>query len=68
MGNCKDCTKWYRRDQTCRVDWVERSDRVEEGEMAIFAEAHDDSGLMAGLKTGPLFGCVQFQPKPKRKE
>ncbi len=69
MGNCKNCKYWEahldtrNRDwHTCEAPaWVEYHAPIGEADFAIFADAHDDSGLMAGLKTGPLFGCVKFQ-------
>lgn len=70
MGNCKDCRHWEhhidmrgKRWSTCNaVEWVAYDASIDERGSAIFADAHDDSGLDAGLKTGPMFGCVQFQP------
>lgn len=70
MGNCKDCKFWEshfdgRKEwHTCEAaDWVDREDKIGEEGFALYAEALDDSGLMAGLKTGPLFGCIKFQPR-----
>jgi len=71
MGNCKDCKHWehhtdcYRKQwNTCgAVDWVDYADKMPEGGFALYADASDDTGLSAGLKTGPLFGCVRFKPK-----
>jgi len=70
-GNCKDCRYWERhidirnkKFSTCgRVDWVDYADKIPEDGAAIYAYASDDSGMEVGLKTGPLFGCVKFQPK-----
>lgn len=68
MGLCKDCKYWESHTDvfkkswcTCEaVDWVERDDKIEDNEVALFASASDDTGLRAGLKTGPLFGCIKF--------
>lgn len=76
MGHCKDCKFWEshgdRRNNswhTCELpDWVEREAKVGDDSFAIYAEAHDDSGLTAGLKTGPMFGCIKFQPHSVRKD
>ncbi len=64
MGNCKDCRHWWQHGNewnTCNaVDWVAFDEPIDASIAAIYADAHDDSGLDAGLKTGPMFGCVQF--------
>ena len=69
MGNCKDCKFWEEHQDgrkewnTCEAaDWVEYGDVIGESDIAIYATALDDTGLMTGLKTGPMFGCVKFQP------
>lgn len=71
MGNCKDCKHWDARCSMCEgVDWI---DGYEDdltipckGDMfAVYVDAPDDQGLSVHLKTGPLFGCVKFQPKPQ---
>ena len=64
MGNCMHCRNWDIDDQTCRVDWVDQGADIGQADMAIYASASDDHGLVAGLKTGPMFGCVQFQHRP----
>ena len=69
-GNCKDCRfweshtdSWNKTWRTCEAaDWVARDDKIADDAFAIYAEALDDSGLEAGMKTGPMFGCVRFQP------
>lgn len=74
-GNCKDCRYWESHVDmrgnswnTCNAaDWVSRSHKVDGADFAIYAEAHYDSGLDAGLKTGPMFGCVQFKLKVEQK-
>lgn len=70
MGNCKDCSFWEHHHDVwnkewdaCRIDWVDYSEKISENSAAIYADASDDSGLDAGLKTGPMFGCVRFSPK-----
>lgn len=71
MGYCKDCKHWRshlgefnKAWETCEgVDWTDMTSRIKEDDFALYAEAHDDSGLSAGLRTGPLFGCIKFSPK-----
>ena len=36
----------------------------DEGSFAVYASVADDQGLETGLLTGPMFGCIKFQPKP----
>lgn len=68
MGNCKDCRYWEshidmrgRSWNTCEVaSWVSRTDTIADNSIAIYADASDDTGLDAGIKTGPLFGCIKF--------
>ena len=70
MGNCKDCKFWVETDslytrkvwRECQAaDWVDKGDTVSENGIGYYADAHDESGLTAGLITGPMFGCVLFQ-------
>jgi len=71
MGNCKDCRNWEQRhdiqnrkwSECNAVDWVVKGENIGDADMALYAEAHDDSDLNAGLKTGAMFGCVQFQKR-----
>lgn len=69
MGYCKDCKHWYIASghthwNTCEaVDSAEHDEKIPEDGFALYADALDDSGLESGLKTGPLFGCLKFQPK-----
>ena len=73
MGHCKDCKHWEshidtrnRSWHTCEAaNWVERDSKIGDDDLAIYADANDDSGLDAGLKTGPMFGCVKFLPLNK---
>jgi hypothetical protein len=70
-GNCKDCRHWehknYGRDgqahECSAVDDDAQTGELKDANFALYAEALDDSGLSYGLKTGPMFGCVQFQRK-----
>ena len=74
MGNCKDCRWWQHHTDVynkswadcAAADWVDRDSRIGDADMAVYAEASDDHGLNAGLKTGPMFGCVQFQLSGKK--
>ncbi len=46
----------------CEIgDWLRLRPLQPNADFAIYAEADDDSGLQVGLKTGPMFGCVQFK-------
>ena len=71
MGHCKDCNYWdshvdtrNKSWHTCEAsDWVERDATIGDEDLAVYASATDDTGLDAGLKTGPMFGCVKFQPR-----
>lgn len=68
-GNCKDCQYWRHHVDGYGAAWNEcegvdstgLEDPVLNADFAIYAEAHDTSGLQVGLKTGPMFGCVQFK-------
>lgn len=70
MGHCKDCGFWdsdTKNFNTCLFpDWVDQYTKIEDDTFAIYADACDDSGLTAGLKTGPMFGCVKFKPIKKK--
>ena len=69
MGHCKDCKHWHvalghTTWNTCEgVDSAEYDEKIPDDGFAMYASAHDDSGLESGLKTGPMFGCIKFQPK-----
>lgn len=69
---CKDCKYWHKEQEYGGKSWmtcgavevfVEREDDIGEAGFALYASAWDDSGLDAGMKTGPLFGCVKFEQK-----
>lgn len=69
MGNCKNCEYWEAHSDLPGLQWntceapnlVNRADKIEDDTFALYANAHDDSGLEWGLKTGPMFGCVKFK-------
>ncbi len=69
MGNCKDCKHWHvalghSNWNTCEYPkTVEYDQKIGDAEFAFYADAHDDSGLDYGLKTGPLFGCIKFDAR-----
>lgn len=73
MIRCKNCRFWkHHTDQwnnswnACgMVAWVGRNEKIEETGFALYADASDDTGLDAGLKTGPEFGCVLGEPKTR---
>lgn len=69
---CKDCKHWEYHEDNWGGKWHEcgavDSDKqaagdVKDADFVVYAEAHDDSGMQSGLKTGPLFGCIKFQAK-----
>ena len=65
MGNCKDCKYWekgllnHRDYNTCSFC----NDRSPETEVGIEYEVLDDSGMDFELRTGLMFGCVNFSKK-----
>jgi hypothetical protein len=69
LGYCKNCKFWKHHENdygkkwnSCEVaGWGERGDKFSSDALAIFVHVHDDSGLEAGLMTGPEFGCIKFQ-------
>ena len=69
MGCCKDCKFWENMGKNWNVcnrsSWVSPNDPIGDTSLAVYASAHDDSGLDAGIKTGALFGCVGFCNKRK---
>lgn len=71
MGNCKDCKHWHvalghSTWNTCEYpDTVPYDHKIADDDVALYADAHDDSGLEHGMKTGPMFGCIKFQARVK---
>lgn len=71
MNTCKNCRHWEhittmegKQYTECNaVNWADRYDKIEGNNFAVYGDAADDTGLDAGLKTGPDFSCVQFRPK-----
>ena len=61
---CKNC-KWWEADSNCDfIFTIQGEDTYKKGHGAdIVCWALDDSGLEVRLKTGPDFGCVNFQLK-----
>lgn len=70
-GRCKDCKHWHTQIHngiepvsTCKLPRVVDYDtKIAENELAVYAQANDEWGLIAGLKTGPMFGCIKFQER-----
>ena len=61
---CKDCKKWDKSDGECNeAYWEDRYIKVKGDDFVFFTDAHDNSGLYACVKTGPLFGCIKFKAK-----
>ena len=64
---CKTCKRWDRHDTECNaVEWEMENKNQSGDNFAIFATASDDQGLIAKLKTGPLFGCVYWEARKWR--
>ena len=64
---CKDCKHWGVYITGC-CDKVGSPDPDEnDAGFDLILEADDDQGLDGQLKTGPEFGCVQFEPKAEKK-
>ena len=65
---CKDCVYWESHTDvylkswnTCEAaNWTMCHEEISEDGIYVYADASDDSGLEAGLMTGPLFGCIKF--------
>lgn len=63
---CKDCKKWSKATNECYLaSWEPQNIKLKDNEIIFFADAADDSGLMAGVRTGPNFGCIRFEEKKK---
>jgi hypothetical protein len=73
MGYCKDCVYWksykikYTIVETTECDQVkmviDQENNVPDDGFALWSDAEDPTGLVAVLKTGPMFGCVNFKEK-----
>ena len=74
IGNCNNCRYWGKTDgggieynkvwTVCGyIRWPEPTDPIGESEAALYAYASDDSGLEVDLRTGPNFGCTNFEEK-----
>ena len=64
---CKNCKHWSKyNSQECYLpDWISIKSRVDDNTFAYYADALDDSGLDAGIKTGANFGCNKFESRGK---
>jgi hypothetical protein len=81
MNRCKDCRFWEEHGtfppfggkalktwHECeRPEWVAQDATIPDDAIALYADASDDTGLNAGMKTGPLFGCILWQAKDPEK-
>jgi hypothetical protein len=71
IGYCKDCDHWTEHTNQYRESWIEcglaewydRKGVLHDDLFGYYAQSDDDSGLDAGIKTGPMFGCVKFRSK-----
>lgn len=70
VGHCKDCKHWHQ--ALGHVHWntceaanteVDYDTPMPEDGFGLYAHVNDDCGLSAGVKTGPLFGCIKFQAR-----
>jgi hypothetical protein len=62
--HCKDCKFWSSSGTCDRLDWDndwDNDNRPADDDAVLLANASDDHGLCADLRTGPLFGCLKFQ-------
>ena len=74
FGHCKDCKFWEQhvdfyntKWRTCEAaDFADYVDQVADDAFAVYADAADDTGLVWWVKTGPMFGCVKFEPQVKK--
>lgn len=76
MGNCKDCKFWDRAWLNSKFNMAEcdafgyydpvygpYGPKPEEDDAAFDLRVNDDYGLTHKFMTGPMFGCVKFQPR-----
>lgn len=71
MNRCKDCKYWGpwghwpepAKTQECAKVGNDILMPNPDSYFEILASADDDSNLQATLRTGPEFGCIQFEPK-----
>lgn len=65
---CKDCKYWEhtgdqygkRWNECNKASWVNAGEDQASDVLGVYADASDDTGLQAGLITGPNFGCIHF--------
>jgi hypothetical protein len=71
IGHCKDCKYWKSHTDAWNKSWTEcdyaawfsREGTLNNDDFGYYADASDDQGLEAGMKTGPMFGCIKFMAK-----
>lgn len=71
MGNCKDCKFWDRdwydtRANAAECDafgYIDYGQKLEDNDAMFNLSVSDDYGLKHQFMTGPMFGCVKFQPR-----
>ena len=62
IGLCKDCKFWDSETYRCtRVGYADIE--LDNSAFEVIATADDDQGAYGELHTGPLFGCLKFEPK-----
>ena len=64
LMQCQQCAYWGRDfEGACdKPDSIDKRSQATGQQMAIYADAADDTDLEFRLMTGPEFGCVLFQP------
>jgi len=61
MGHCKDCKFWRYRETCGAIKWAETGEaKPKNSSAAVHADALDDSGMHAELKTGPGALVLRF--------
>lgn len=67
--HCKDCKHWGHPKKKYRSSLGNNCNKIEFEEACVppkngiiyYLDALDDTGLLFTLKTGPEFGCVNFE-------
>ena len=62
MNHCVNC-KYWEKGVCIWPDWLEREEDAPIDGMGVFLIASDDQGVGFVFRTGPEFGCVQFNTK-----
>ena len=63
---CKNCHWWVQDyyNECARFGFTDdRHEAPPADELLVLVSVSDDYGLRVGMKTGPDFGCVKFEPQ-----